>query len=420
MAPRRSHTKSRQGCVTCKQRHVRCSEDGPPCKPCRIRGTPCVYAAATTVTQSPVQRDSKKPPKPITAPIQAQRSTRSPEHDSRPSEDEPPLFPGQLDKRFFELQLMNRYSTTTYKSMCTPVAEDDYFWRTKVPAMALHFDFLLDGIFAVTAFEIAATYDNDSYVDAAFEFQTRSISAFRRHLDHAPPGTIEPMLCFSLMIMILALASAQTQPDAASSLNLGGNDILQSTITHFELLEGVWAIVGRNADYLANSPYISRLKLFEELPLTTLDPEIESAFSKLSDYNEARIGSTVNEAYEHRVNQISLWETCKKALSMLRECFAKCADETYSGYTLGWLNMAGDNYIKAIKSGDTTSLLLLMYWGVLCQKSGHQAWWARSYGGLLVDELVRTKLANLTDPEMKALVTLAQERVRQYRSKAAS
>ncbi|KAL6243111.1 hypothetical protein RBB50_010211 [Rhinocladiella similis] len=323
---------------------------------------------------------------------------------------------------------MNRYSTNTYKSMCTPVAEDDYFWHTKVPAMALHFDFLLDGIFAVTAFEIAATYENDSYVHAAYEYQTRSISAFRRHLDDALPETIEPMLCFSLMIMVLALASSQARPETASSgrpnsdgmTSPSGNDILGSIITHFELLQGVSAVVERNADYVTNSPYINRLKPFEELPLTKLDPEIESALSKLRDCNEARIASTVNESYEHRVKQISLWETCKKALSMLRECFSKCADETHSGYTLGWLNMAGDDYIRAITAEDTTALLLLMYWGVLCQSFGHQVWWARSYGGLLVDELVRSKLANLTDPATKALVTLAQERVRQYRSKAAS
>ncbi|KIW12721.1 hypothetical protein PV08_09999 [Exophiala spinifera] len=293
--------------------------------------------------------------------------------------------------------------------------------------MALHFDFLLDGIFAVTAFEIAATYNDGNYIYAALEYQTSSISAFRRHLDNPLPETIEPMLAFSLMFMVLTLASSQARlnnassclPNTDSTTYFSGNGILESTVTHFALLQGVSAIVERKPEYVTNSPCINRLKPFKELPSTAVDPEIESTLSKIGDCNEARITSTVNELYEHRVSQISLWETCKNALSMLRECFAKCADESHSGYTLGWLNMAGDEFIKAVIAEDTTALLLLMYWGVLCQKFGHQVWWARSYGGLLVDELVRSKLADITDDETKGLVTLAQERVRQYRLRGA-
>ncbi|ETI22348.1 hypothetical protein G647_06422, partial [Cladophialophora carrionii CBS 160.54] len=41
--PRRSHQKSRRGCLSCKQAHIKCREDGPPCERCRLRGTTCTY-----------------------------------------------------------------------------------------------------------------------------------------------------------------------------------------------------------------------------------------------------------------------------------------------------------------------------------------------------------------------------------------
>ncbi|KAF3770620.1 hypothetical protein M406DRAFT_285362 [Cryphonectria parasitica EP155] len=41
--PRRSHTKSRKGCETCKKRHIRCDENFPQCKNCTKHKIRCPY-----------------------------------------------------------------------------------------------------------------------------------------------------------------------------------------------------------------------------------------------------------------------------------------------------------------------------------------------------------------------------------------
>ncbi|KFZ08382.1 hypothetical protein V501_05967 [Pseudogymnoascus sp. VKM F-4519 (FW-2642)] len=41
--PRRSHTKSRKGCDTCKRRHIRCDENFPQCKNCTKHNVRCPY-----------------------------------------------------------------------------------------------------------------------------------------------------------------------------------------------------------------------------------------------------------------------------------------------------------------------------------------------------------------------------------------
>ncbi|KAJ5358842.1 uncharacterized protein N7496_011255 [Penicillium cataractarum] len=43
MPSRRSHTKSRKGCLECKRRHVKCDEGTPKCTLCRKRRLECSY-----------------------------------------------------------------------------------------------------------------------------------------------------------------------------------------------------------------------------------------------------------------------------------------------------------------------------------------------------------------------------------------
>ncbi|KAI9721703.1 MAG: hypothetical protein M1812_002037 [Candelaria pacifica] len=44
--PRRSHTKSRKGCKTCKRRHIRCDENFPQCRNCTKHSCKCDYMDA--------------------------------------------------------------------------------------------------------------------------------------------------------------------------------------------------------------------------------------------------------------------------------------------------------------------------------------------------------------------------------------
>ncbi|KAJ5365682.1 hypothetical protein N7517_008568 [Penicillium concentricum] len=51
--PRKSHTKSRTGCKTCKRRHIRCDETFPQCRNCTKHNCRCDYQDAATPRGSP-------------------------------------------------------------------------------------------------------------------------------------------------------------------------------------------------------------------------------------------------------------------------------------------------------------------------------------------------------------------------------
>ncbi|KAM5368969.1 hypothetical protein ACJZ2D_009278 [Fusarium nematophilum] len=55
---RRTHTKSRHGCMRCKQRRKKCDERTPRCSRCVERNVPCEYPRSTTLESSPPQLDS--------------------------------------------------------------------------------------------------------------------------------------------------------------------------------------------------------------------------------------------------------------------------------------------------------------------------------------------------------------------------
>lgn len=123
MPPRRSHAKSRRGCVNCKSRHIKCDEGGPPCERCKTRGTTCEYITSGSAPKAP-------------SPAEVQKVSPS---EGVTTKANPVKLPA--DHRLLELQLMHRWSTCTYKSCVTPQANDEELWEQKVPVLAVQYDF---------------------------------------------------------------------------------------------------------------------------------------------------------------------------------------------------------------------------------------------------------------------------------------
>lgn len=392
MATRRPHAKSRRGCVTCKSRHVRCDEGGPPCNRCLVRGTPCEYASPKP---GPEGSDSS-----FTSGIQA-------ELPRGPNKRGEVAFPET--RHLLELQLMHRWSALTYKSCCSPGTGDDEVWQFLVVELGIQYDFLLNGVFALTAFEMAGlakTNDCQRYVNAAVEYHGLAISRFRSQLPLIDSNSHEAALCMSLMLIVLAFASAQAAPSSARG---DRGSMVQSVITHFELVRGCNPVLQSEEGYAAKNPYLRRVKRFEDLTAIALDPRVKEAFTKLGDLNDKRITSSVRDSDERRMQQVAYWEACKKALALLRECYEKCVDDVSQGHALGWLNMAGEEYVKAVKEEDSIALLMLMYWGVLLDKMGQQVWWAQHFGSMLVNEISDRALDRTIDPVSKEIVLGAQD-----------
>lgn len=310
---------------------------------------------------------------------------------------------------------MHRWSTSTYKSCCTPDSGDDKLWQLTVPALALQYDFLLNGILALSAFESAnalllfqddekANSNREKYINSAIEHQVLALSNFRTQLSSSIPcADHRAAICFSLMMMVLTFASVRF----GKSLE---KNIVKTAIAHFELVRGAVQIAESDEEHrVSQNEYAQRLTPFQDLPLTTLDPAIASIMADVRELNDKRIFQTVQDTSERRIGQIALWEACKKALSLLQDCFERCVGPVYRGYALGWLNMAGEEYVGALKGNDKVSLLILMLWGVLIERLGSDVWWAQEFGNSLVDEISNESLRDASDPSIQNIMRRVQE-----------
>lgn len=398
MPPRRSHQKSHTGCITCKRRHVKCDEAGPPCKRCQTRGAACEYASITARPQSLPVHDTPEAGRTTEAILDAHTACLS--------------FPA--NNRHLELQLMHRWTTSTFKSCCTPGTGDETLWQLTVPALAFQYDFLLNGLLALSAFESASVLKNDgqqdsnyeNYINSAIEYQVLALANFRAQLASPPCKDQKAAICFSLMLMVLAFASVRFGQNSSYAKELS---IVNTAIAHFELVRGAVQVAESNGDEISQNEYVQKLTPFQDLPSAALDPSIAEIMDKLSELNDRRFVEAVREVQERRDQQIAFWESSKKALRLLQECFQKCVGPVYRGYALGWLNMAGEGYIQALKTNDHISLLILMVWGVLVERLGHDVWWAQDFGVSLVYELSKEDLSTAIDPSTRDIILRIQE-----------
>lgn len=397
MRPRRSHQKSHTGCITCKRRHVKCDETGPPCKRCETRDEVCEYANITTRPQSLLVHDTMEAGRTTEAILDTHTASLS--------------FP--TNNRHLDLQLMHRWTISTYKSCCTPGTGDETLWQLTVPALAFQYDFLLNGLLALSAFESASVLkingqqnsNYDNYINSAIEHQVLALSNFRAQLASSPCEDQRAATCFSLMLMVLAFASVRFGQNYS---NAKEESIVNTAIAHFELVRGAVQIAESDEDQISQNEYVQKLTPFQDLPLTALDPSIAEIMTKLNEMNDRRIVETIRGMQEQQDQQIAFWEACKKALRLLQECFQRCVGPVYRGYALGWLNMVGEGYIQALQTNDHVSLLILMVWGILTERLGHDVWWAQEFGISLVDELSKEDLSTATDPLTRDIILRIQ------------
>lgn len=283
-----------------------------------------------------------------------------------------------------------------------------------MPALALQYDFLLNGLLALSAFESASIRKNDgqqdshydNYVNSAIEYQVLALADFRAQLGSHPCEDQRAAICFSLMLMVLAFASVRFGQNRSYDKE---ESIVNTAIAHFELVRGAVRVAESDEDRISQNEYVQKLTSFQDLPFAALDPSIAEIMIKLSEVNDRRIVESAQEIQERRAQQIALWEACKKALLLLQECFQRCVGPVYRGYALGWLNMAGERYIQALKTKDHVSLLILMFWGVLVERLGHDVWWAQEFGISLVDKLSKEDLSTTTDPSTRNIIQRIQE-----------
>ncbi|KEF60601.1 uncharacterized protein A1O9_02162 [Exophiala aquamarina CBS 119918] len=165
---RRSHTKSRRGCFTCKTRKIKCDEGTPSCSHCVYRGSACIYPRTTEIGAGAGAIREPTIPGRIFVPFQ-------PKVGVIPASPSEKLVFTAQEMRFFH------YFLTSMKHPL-PIG-NRAVWVHEIPQIAHEYPFLLHAILSLGASEMERTNQPMPLQYDVLKHQGRAISGLNKALD---------------------------------------------------------------------------------------------------------------------------------------------------------------------------------------------------------------------------------------------
>ncbi|KAI0019135.1 hypothetical protein F4780DRAFT_458738 [Xylariomycetidae sp. FL0641] len=374
MQKRRSHKKSRHGCLNCKRWHTKCDELGPPCTNCALRKAKCEYAWRTNS-------------KPLGLPLAREGSTSSGASSSAglPSTTcihKPASLEQWESRRVLELELMHLWSTSTYKCLSS-MPEDTHYLQMVLPREALSYDFLLDGVLVASALQrstVTGGAEAQKYLQIAMELYIKASSSFRVQLGHMTPANHHVLYMFSTMAAFFNLAfftvGNERQMDALSVMTLASH-----------LMTGSISIAKANFDQLLASPIPLRtyLTLGTASP-DLLDQDTKDTLARLKEFNNSYLPPNLTaDPRAQQDGSFPQWENpFREVIDTVELCFAEDARGVMQGYCCTFVAAAGQEYAQAIKVQDPMALFILMHCAVLLERISDSYWWVKDLGKHLI------------------------------------
>jgi hypothetical protein len=387
MRKRRSHNKSRAGCNTCKKRHIKCDESGPPCANCRTQRVECLYVSRNSPTTSVAVRTSSS------------SGTTPSEHSLQQQRRIPEALDISQDfRRILELNLMHRWTSNTWKAFsCRP--EDATFCQQIVPREALGCSWLLGGLFATSAIEMilcSKDVETDVYFRAAMDYMTKSTKQFRRALSNIAPESQHLLFMYSIMSVVINFMVPLCIPKASQQPNM-----LERIQTFFGLMRGpqIIAKMSQTAYMCGVLPSGVPLGVLADTCLDSLSDDTVHALELLRTANREIHGSQLaifhdgEESSSASTTDIQTnGETYDTVIDMLQLRFAEDAKDGVKMYNVYFCNAAGPEFHAAVDRAEPMAILILLYWGVLMDSLTSDYWWARLLGSDMVSQLSKIAL----------------------------
>uniref|UniRef100_A0A8H7TT19 Uncharacterized protein n=1 Tax=Bionectria ochroleuca TaxID=29856 RepID=A0A8H7TT19_BIOOC len=269
---------------------------------------------------------------------------------------------------------MHHYISKTCKTMVLKPGHHELF-RDIIPREAMQYEFLADGILAVAALHLATLepLQSSEHTKTAMLYQDSGIRGFKEALSNVSDDSVNAIFPFSILIMIINLASTGFSSDLNPSKNL---------VSIFELLRGVVTVIKSSEQRLKEGPF----KVLLEPPIGGIqlapDPsEQESRAEALSSLHErARIISKYVGPQTYGIYSAGI-HSLETAFEEVIGCSGR------HGMIIAWPVMAPHHQlITLLKQSDPMALLIWIYYGILTLEI-HEHWWGRGFGVLLIRDL---------------------------------
>ncbi|KAG8625869.1 hypothetical protein KVT40_006270 [Elsinoe batatas] len=399
---RKPHSKSRNGCVPCKRRRVKCDEQGPPCVNCQVRKaeSQCFYigrpASATASARSPkpataVQADQRseinsEPPTPVNNTASGPTVTQAgaplalhaPVHQDSSGHNLPSLRSLHLSSftydRNVDLELMRQWCTKTHLS-AVRVETDIPVWLGSATDIAFNHNFVMDMILALSSLQLGAEHEDrkisSHYVKRALQYQDAAMSAARTAASNASTENYDALYLFSVLNMAFSMVSPQ--------LSSAPNDVpvtsIQGVLVSFQQVMIITQLVRSGQGHIENSPFAAK---------NTLTPMVDE-WQQASKKKLSQPICELRAMAEAEIRAGNVQNARAKAHRDAVDWLFRSIDEEPI-MCLALLAWAGWSFVEDIEDDNESALMILLHWGVVLNEM-KLAWWARFVSTRVVDDI---------------------------------
>ncbi|PIA91883.1 Sterol uptake control protein 2 [Cercospora beticola] len=369
MSTRRPHTKTRDGCGTCKARKVRCDLERPICRNCTRGNRPCHYPNQVLALPSALGATSA---------------------DAQ-------IFPVR------DMELLHHYTSIVYSTM-TDRADDDHLWQDAVPRLAFSYPFLLHGLLAVSALHRRHESEGSQrqpLMNVARYHQQHALNLYIPMLQNIDEQNCHALFAFSIVTAIICFGMLSDEEETAPPLVI-------RVIDMFDALSGTAVVAEVAWEWLHHGPMKVILERTEPVRenLDGLEPGLRSSLDLLLDRAETAClenhdPSGLDAATRRKAYHNSIYSLGSIAAPLVFK------DRPF-GVAMCYPILSGNAYISLLRHRDPLALAILAHYGVVLHQVDYKLWAFEGIGQQLT-----TIVAKELDDQWLPCLAWAKARVTQ-------
>ncbi|RMY90169.1 hypothetical protein D0861_03799 [Hortaea werneckii] len=286
------------------------------------------------------------------APSRYQAETRSPSSiDSSILTPYQPLNGEGVQNQYdgFDLLLMNYFSSSTALELF-PSEGARHVWQHILPQEASRSPLLMHGILALSGLDMACSDATSPLASQArtraLHHQQRGLALFQATLQDPAKADIYATFAFSIMLVILAFASAQAEPTFPS---------VDGILELFGLFRGNRTLAQMNWEAIKASHILALIDPGAEQQEYKMDPKLASYLEEFKDAQPD--------------------DTLKDAVTMLAETVHMSSGRLFDSKAIGrWPSMMEEAFMDRLKAHQPEALVVLAHYAIVMQAYRRRRW----------------------------------------------
>ncbi|OQD82366.1 hypothetical protein PENANT_c022G04355 [Penicillium antarcticum] len=365
---RKSHKKSRKGCVQCKRRHIKCDEGRPVCGYCNIIKRHCFYEEVLA-SQSHISGCASLP--------NSSNTTITSEHDgdaSFSSGSTPDSHYGGPPVNMLHLELLRHLIN---KDLALFGYDKSNFGTFIPETMDILFTapYLMSQVLAFAALHLSVICPTrkQEFQDHATQLRAYALTLFRLE---EPINDIENCLTVFLFRSINAF---HVFSEKSTICRKNSDEFLDDFIEIFHLHQHVREVTNQSWDLLLKSPLKPLLEL-EASALMQKESSMECS-ELLALVHSASVDPSVKNTY---------LEATKSLQAAITGSQNRSSGQSTIGSIISWLVVVPSRYIDLLAEKQPEALVILAHFGALLHL--HRGIWALGDSGSYVIDSVSSYL----------------------------